>query len=480
MNLAPATHGLRHTLPVRVVLFVALPAVILALAAYALIRHGLVAPALAPAFEAVGLGAYNTRVVVLGTMLLGAVSGVVGSFALLRKRALIGDVLSHAMLPGIGLAFLFMVAAGGTGKAMGGLLAGAVVFGLLGVGCVLAIRHGTRLKEDAALGIVLSVFFGLGIVILGLVMKTRQGNAAGLETFIYGKTASMVLADAERIAIAATVACWLSVALFKEFAVLCFDESFAGAQGWSVLVLDTLMMVLITTVAVVGMQAVGLILVVALLIIPAAAARFWTDRLSSLVGIAAGIGAGSGLLGAGMSAGLADWPAGASIVVVASGLFFASMLFGVKRGVIRRLVEREVFRRRIARQHLLRALYETTEGAAPVTERDLLRRRSWSRSELRRLLRAAARRRRAASLGAGRWTLTDAGRADAARLTRNHRLWELYLITHADIAPSHVDRDADQIEHVLGSDLVAELEAELASTQAVPPSPHALDDEAGP
>jgi manganese/zinc/iron transport system permease protein len=307
-------------------------------------------------------------------------------------------------------------------------------------------------------------------------MRTKQGNAAGLETFIYGKTASMVLADAERIAMAATVACWLSIVLFKEFSVLCFDEGFAGAQGWPVLALDMLMMALITTVAVVGMQAVGLILIVALLIIPAAAARFWTDRLSALVAIAAAIGAGSGLLGAAMSAQMSEWPAGASIVVVASSLFSLSMLVGTRRGVIRRLVERAVFRRRIARQHLLRALYETAEDATPVpvAEAALLRRRSWSRRQLRRELRAAARRHHAAPLGDGRWTLTDAGRADAARLTRNHRLWELYLITHADIAPCHVDRDADEIEHVLGPDLVAELEAQLASSQAVPPSPHAL------
>ncbi len=151
---------------------------------------------------------YNTRVVLGGVMLLGIGAGVIGSFLLLQKRSLMGDALSHATLPGIGIAFMIMAARGGDGKWLPGLLAGALVSGVAGVGLIFAVKKFTRLKEDTALGIVLSVFFGLGIAVLGLVQKMSTGNAAGLESFIYGKTASMLASDAIMIAVLPRWWCW--------------------------------------------------------------------------------------------------------------------------------------------------------------------------------------------------------------------------------------------------------------------------------
>ncbi len=418
---------------------------------------------------------YNTRVVVLGTMLLGVAAGVIGTFMLLRKRALMGDALSHATLPGIGIAFIVMSAAGGSGKYLPGLLAGALVSGVTGMACVLLIRHWTRLKEDAALGIVLSVFFGLGIAVLGVIQKMTTGNAAGLESFIYGKTASMLASDAMMIAGVALMVIVACTLLFKEFGLLCFDQAYAGAQGWPVVVLDTIMMALVVAVTVIGLQAVGLILIIALLIIPAAAARFWTDRLPQMVATAAGIGAVSGLVGAALSALVPRMPAGAIIVVVAATIFLVSMVFGSARGVLRRLIEHVRLSRKVARQHLLRALFEWHEES-PATDMPwnaLLAERSWSAASLRRLL-AAARRE---ALVESAYRLSGAGRVEAQRVVRNHRLWELFLIHYADIAPSHVDRDADRIEHVLDPVIIGELETLLAADEAhldVPPSPHLL------
>ena len=145
---------------------------------------------------------YNTRVVLLGTTLLGLAAGAVGNFTLLRKRALMGDALSHAMLPGVGLAFVLVTLGGGDGKSLPLLLAGAALTGVLGLAAILFIRNATRLKEDAALGIVLSVFFGAGIAVLGVAHQMKTGHAAGLESFIYGKAASMGALDAELISIA--------------------------------------------------------------------------------------------------------------------------------------------------------------------------------------------------------------------------------------------------------------------------------------
>jgi manganese/zinc/iron transport system permease protein len=222
---------------------------------------------------------------------------------------------------------------------------------------------------------------------------------------------------------------------------------------------------------VIGLQAVGLILIIAMLIIPAAAARFWTNHLPKMVVTAAAIGAASGLIGAAVSALVPRMPAGAIIVVVAAGMFLVSMVFGPTRGMLARLIEHVRLTRKVARQHLLRALYEWQEEspATPMPWKALLAERSWSAVSLRRWL--AASRRDGLVDDGGR--LTEAGMTEARRVVRNHRLWELFLITHADIAPSHVDRDADRIEHVLEPGMIAELEAMLP-VEPLPASPHEL------
>ncbi len=429
---------------------------------------------------------YNTRVVVLGTALLGLTAGMVGVFMLLRKRALLGDALSHATLPGIGIAFILMSQWGGNGKWLPGLLLGAAVSGAIGIAGVLLIRRWTRLKEDAALGVVLSVFFGLGVAILGVIQKMDTGNAAGLSSFIYGKTASMLAADTYLIAGAAGLVAVGCLLLFKEFGLLCFDAEFAAAQGWPTLLLDTLMLTLVILVTVIGLQAVGLILMIALLVIPPAAARFWTQRLSRMTLISALIGAMSGYFGSVVSATQPNLPAGAIIVLVASALFVISLTFGPARGVVFRFIARVRLERKTRRQHLLRAVFELVDrgrgnGAAPAVEsaisRDaLLRRRSWSKRRLSRIIARAQRDGLVQPVGTDGLRLTPAGLTEARRVVRNHRLWELYLITHADIAPSHVDRDADELEHVLGQKMVQKLERLLADQAAakIPPSPHAL------
>ncbi|MEA2710370.1 MAG: manganese/zinc/iron transport system permease protein [Phycisphaerales bacterium] len=424
---------------------------------------------------------YNTRVVVLGTTLLGLAAGTIGAFMLLRKRALMGDALSHATLPGIGLAFIVAVRMGGDGKSLPVLLTGAVITGVLGVLAVLAIRNFTRLKEDAALGIVLSVFFGAGVAILGVIQKMGTGSAAGLESFIYGKTASMLSSDAWLIAGAAVVVIVACILMFKEFTLLCFDPAYAISEGWPVFMLDLIMMALVVAVTVIGLQAVGLILIIALLITPAAAARFWTERLSHMIVASALIGALSGWIGAAASALQPNLPAGAIIVVTAAFLFVLSMFLGSKRGVLRRLVAHRYLARNIARQNLLRAIFEWSEAAGKdprlegPSREEILLERSWSPAQLKRVLDRAERDELVYEVADGTWRVTDVGLTDAARTVRNHRLWEAYLINYADIAPSHVDRDADTIEHVLGRDIVSKLEALIAEQQpglVVPPSPH--------
>ena len=291
---------------------------------------------------------YNTRLVVLSTAVLGAAAGLVGSFLLLRKRSLMGDAISHATLPGVALAFMIAAATGRPGKSLPLLLLGATVTGLLAAGCVMAIRRFSRLGDDAAMGIVLSVFFGFGAALLGLAQDMPAASAAGLHAFIYGKTASMIFSDFLLIAGVAAIVALLTLALRRELGQLCFDPDYAASQGRPVAALDAALLALATAVTVVGLQAVGLILIIAMLVIPAAAARFWTHHLNPTLLLAAAFGALGGYAGSSVSAVARGLPAGAIIVLCTAAIFLLSLLFGAQRGIVIDALRRRRDRRALA------------------------------------------------------------------------------------------------------------------------------------
>lgn len=406
---------------------------------------------------------YNTNMVIGGTALLGLAAGIIGVFALLRKRSLMTDALSHATLPGITLAFLVAGAIGLESKSLPVLLFGASVTGVLGVICVQLILRHSRLREDAAIGIVLSVFFGFGIVGLSYIQSNAPSDSGGLNHFIYGQAATMRVGDVVLMGSIALAAIIMTMFFLKEFAIVCFNDAFARVDGWPVGMIDLLMMAFVVVVTVAGLQAVGLILVVSMLIIPPVAARFWTDRLGILVLISGVIGSMSGYFGAVLSALFPRKPAGAVIVLTAGGVFLISMFLAPKRGVLAHAYRRIELRLKIAGDHLLEFAYESdTDELTPEAISDYAENQGWGWSLKRfitlRLLRGGLLQR---SSG-GHISLTDAGRGRGARVSRNHALWEQYLVSYADVAPSHVDWSVDMVEHVLSDTLIEELEAALA------------------
>lgn len=433
-------------------------------------------------------GEYNTRIVLLGATVYGAAAGLVGTFLLLRKRSLLSDTLSHATLPGIAAAFLIGAALGWSARALPLLLAGAALAGLAGILMVSIIRRFSPIKDDAALAITLSVTFGIGTALLTGVQQLPGGNAAGLEFFIYGRAASMTLSDAQWILWSATAAGLACLLLYKEFTMVCFDDAFGAVIGLPVRAVDFALMGLVVLITVVGLQAVGLLLVVAMFIIPPAAAQFWTRRLGPGALLAALFGAASALVGVTISAMLPKFPSGAVIVLVAAGLFAASFFLGSARGVLFRWLEHRQSRKKMRQLHLLRAMYECLEQTGSgrkgrVAFPSLLRKRGWTAEELRQSLAAAVDEGIVSpDTGKGETGLTAKGWAEARRITRNHRLWELYLLNFADVATGRVDRDADAIEHVLEPNVLAELEDLLArerAEQSVPESPHRLGNGTG-
>lgn len=432
---------------------------------------------------------FNTSLVLRSVAVLGAACGAVGVFLLLRKRSLVADALAHAALPGVAAGFLIAVAFGQDARSLMILLPSAAIAGAIGVACMYALSTMPRIREDASIGIVLSVFFAVGVVLLGVIQNLPVSQKAGLHQFIFGQAATMSAGDS-RLILGVALAVLIALALcYKELRLLCFDASFANGLGFPRILLDGLLMALITIVTVIGLHAVGALLMVALLILPATAARFWTDRLGRMVFISALLGATGAYVGAAASAVAERVPTGPAIVVACGVVFALSMALAPRRGIAIAAIRNAVLRRRIARQHLLRAMLEAEEirreRDAPISMEALLDRRQWSRPHLARTLARAQRHGEVIGSSAGH-ALTEQGRTAASRIVRTHRLWEHYLTTEADIAPHHVDRAVEDIEHVLGEEIVAELERTLrestdalrtprAEEPAMPESPHALD-----
>jgi len=338
---------------------------------------------------------------------------------------------------------------------------GALIAGVVAALAIQAITRYSRVKEDAALGLVLSVFFAVGIVLLTLIQHSGRGNQAGLDKFIFGQAASLVGSDVRVMAICAVVVTVTSLALFKEFKLLCFDAGFAHGQGYSPGVLDGLLNLLIVVVVVIGMQAVGVVLMAAMLITPAAAARLWTDRLGVMVMVACIIGAVSGVLGTILSAQALRMPTGPLIVLSATAVFLFSFLLAPKKGLLSRLRRLVLVRSMVGRENVLRSLYEIAEATGSwdvkVTEGELAARRD---TPIKNVKRRVSRLWREGLLArqANQLSFTPRGLQEAYRVVRNHRLWEMFLMHESQLAADHVDRDADFIEHFLSREIVAELE----------------------
>lgn len=276
---------------------------------------------------------YNAALVSVGAALLGLSAGAVGAFVNLRRRALVSDAMAHATLPGIGLAFLAMVALGGDGRALAGLLAGAALTAALGLWAVQALSR-TRLPEDAAIGAVLSTFYGAGIVILTTIQMLGAGRPAGLEGFLLGSTAGMLRADALLIGVGGMAVLALLALLRRPLLMVAFDPLHARMMGVSARAMDAALMLLTLAVVLLGLRVVGLILIVALLITPAAAARLWSDRAVVVAILAGAVGAACGWIGAAISASVPDVPTGPVIVLLAFAAFVLSLLFAPRHGIL--------------------------------------------------------------------------------------------------------------------------------------------------
>lgn len=270
----------------------------------------------------------NTGWVLLSTMILGIAAGTIGCMAYWKKQNLMSDALSHAALPGIVLAFLIVGE-----KNLLALIVGAAISALLGAFFIQWITTSSRISEDSAMGMVLAIFYGLGVMLLTVANRSAGGNQSGLDSFIYGQAAAMVRSDVITMLVLAMIVVCIVFIGFKEWKLYLFDQEFAQGIGLSIKGMNTLYTAVLVTTIVIGIQAVGVILMAALLIIPAVSARYWTQSfwmmllLSALFGGIAGAG---GTLISALGKGL---PTGPFIVVVGAAIFVLSLVFGKEKGI---------------------------------------------------------------------------------------------------------------------------------------------------
>jgi len=359
-------------------------------------------------------GDWTLRVVALGAGLLGAVSGFLGSFAVLRRQSLLGDALSHAALPGIALAFLIT-----GGKATVPILIGAAVTGWVGTLVVRLIVRRSRVPYDAALGLVLSVFFGLGLVLLTVIQKRPDAAQAGLETYLFGQAAALLRADVIVMAVVATVVLLVLMLAWKEMKVLTFDRAYGESLGLPMGRLDGLVTALLVVTIVLGLQTVGVVLMSAMIVAPGAAARQWTRSLGSMVTVAAGIGVAAGVSGAVLSSLFPRLPTGPTIVLILSALVAVSLLMAPGRGLVWRRLQLGRLRGRPRQEPVLMHLHALSlqhpDDPEHGHEVSVLRTMSPPDTDVDAALTALAERGLAASDSKGLWAPTEMGRREAQR-----------------------------------------------------------------
>lgn len=357
---------------------------------------------------------YTIRNVVIGTAIIGIVSGSLGSFAVLRKQGLLGDAISHASLPGIALAFLITQS-----KAPIVLLIGAAIVGWLGTLFIMHIVRNSRVKEDGAMGIILSVFFGIGMVILTFIQRLPTASKAGLDKFLFGQSATLMSEDVITMSIVGGVVFIVMLLFWKEFKILTFDREFGGSLGLSMRAADILLTSCIVIAIVLGLQAVGVILMSAMVVSPGVSARQWTDKLGSMVIISALIGAISGVSGALISNAVPNLPTGPTIVVAVTSIMIFSILFASRRGLVWNALREYRNRKRFALDGILTDLYTLArqhgdlEYGHPVETLNLMR---MNKEGVRQGLNVLKERGFVASVDDGKWALTSRGVKKAEEL----------------------------------------------------------------
>lgn len=380
----------------------------------------------------------NAAYVFLGSIILGASGGLLGSFAVLRRQGLLSDTLAHASLPGIVLAFVVM-----RSKFLPGLLLGALIFGLIGAGAVYYLTNYTKTRMETSMASILSVFFALGVVFLSYVQSLPLASQAGLDDFLFGNAAGLLKLDVIWMAGVFSVILLMVIAFWKELKLLVFDREFASVIGFRRGALEFIFNVIFVVTILISLQAVGVILTAAIFITPAMAAYMWTHRFVVMVLLSTAFGTVGGGIGAYVSAVVPGMPTGPVIVLALSSIFIFSFLFAPRKGLIFKWVKTVKRSNKVHFENIVSRFFREYENG----------KRSWEKEAYDPVLLKNG----ILAPEENHFVFTEKGVKVGAKILEKHRLWETYLVNRWKLAPDHVHRDAHEIEHILTDEVVAQL-----------------------
>lgn len=399
----------------------------------------------------------STLILVLfGLAVISAVAGLVGCYAFLRKRTLVGDAVAHSVLPGVAVGFLLS----GTKDPLF-LLFGGLFFGYLAILSIDLLHRKTKLSEDSAIALVTTVYFAFGSVLLSVIANSGNGEQAGLKDFLFGKAATLTEMDIWVFLVGAFVVFLAVLVFYKPFFLLSFNKDFAAAQGWNIHVYETILSVLTVLVIAIGLQAVGVVLMSALLIAPAAAARYWTNSLTKMMVIAALFGSVSGVSGGLLSLMKQDMPTGPWVIMILFLFTFLTLLFAPEKGYLSIRQRNRNNQKKINEENIMKTFHQFNEnGVRQVSESLLLDKRPMDTNQLQVTLKAILKKKWIAE-DKKIFALTDLGTIEAKRVVRLHRLWELYLTQRLNFKDDHIHGTAETMEHLITNELEMELLQEL-------------------
>ncbi len=394
--------------------------------------------------------------VMLGVAIIGAISGIVGTFSFLRKKTLIADAVSHSVLPGVCIGFMF---AGTKDPIL--LMLGALLVGWFSVWFIDYITRATKLSEDTAIALVSTLFFAIGSVLLSILSKSQNAEQTGLKNFLFGKAATMTTFDIQVFSVVSLAIVGVVVLFYKPFQLVSFNTDFARSIGVKVKTIEFLLSTLTVLTVAIGIQAVGVVLMSALLIAPAASARYWTNKLNVMLVIAAVFGMLSGMLGVMFSTMKDNMPTGPWIVFALFIFTLITLLFAPKKGWFSIQKRNRSNGRLIAEENILKIIYQLKEnGKHEISFKDFLEKRSMDTNLLEKTIKYLTNK-KLINVQNQYFSLSEAGEIEAARIVRSHRLWELYLTKRMNFKDDHIHGTAETIEHLITPEIEKELLKEL-------------------
>lgn len=412
------------------------------------------------------------RAPTIGCMLMCFAAALVGVIVFLKKQSLLGESLSHAAYPGV---IIGVISAGALSMSEQDetavailIMAGAFLSAMIGLWAIAFLERRLRVRSDSALCFVLSAFFGIGLTLASEVQFAYTTLYRQVQVYLYGQAATMTDVHILIYGILAAVVLGVVIFFYKEIQSIAFDRDYARSLGINTKMIDAVIFVLIVLAVVIGIRSVGVVLMSAMLIAPAVAARQYTNKLYIMFALAAFFGLLSGFFGNYFSVEMTkqlalkypsarlSLPTGPMIVVVASIICLLSLMFASKRGLLLRLVRIARFRYQCMCENLLKALWRFGEGRE-VSFNEIEKYQSASPLYLRFVLMRLAQQGWVEHVSTGQYRLTSDGLYKAAQIVRLHRLWEVYLVDYLGVGAERVHRSAEEMEHIITPELEREL-----------------------